>query len=83
MAGRDVDFVVAGLRGLAATEAKKAGAATRRGAASFVPREEQLQRFLQGAERWRVDAGLVSPAEYAAYEREMLGRLGAMGRRGR
>ena len=78
MAGRDVDFVVAGLRGLAATEAKKVGAAAGRRAASFVPREEQLRRFLAGAERWRVEAGLVSPGEFAAYEREMLRRLGAV-----
>ena len=78
MAGKDVDYVVAGLRGLATTEAKKAGAAAGRGAASFVPREEQLRRFLAGEERWRVEQGLVSPGEYARYQREMLRRLGAV-----
>ena len=82
MADKSVDYVVAGLRGLATTEAKKAGAAAGRGAASFIPREEQLQRFLSGAERWRVDAGLVSPGDWARYEREMLRRVGAVkGRR--
>ena len=80
MAGRDVDYVVAGLRGLANQERRRAGAATGRGAASFVPREEQLRRFLAGEERWRVEDGLVSPAEYARYEREMLKRVGALKR---
>ena len=77
MAGKDVDFVVASLRGLADQEARRAGAAGR-GAASFVPREEQMRRFLAGEERWRVEQGLVSPGEWAAYEREMLRRVGAI-----
>ena len=38
---------------------------------------EQLQRFLTGAERWRVDQGLVTPEEFAEYEMEMLKRLQA------
>ena len=36
---------------------------------------EQLQRFLTGAERWRVDAGLVTPEEFGQYEQEMIKRL--------
>ena len=36
---------------------------------------EQLQRFLTGAERWRVEAGLVTPEQYGEYEMEMLKRL--------
>ena len=78
MAGREVDFVVAGLRGLVNQERRRAGAAAGRGAASFIPREEQLRRFLAGEERYRVEQGLVSPGEYARYEREMLRRLGAV-----
>lgn len=38
---------------------------------------EQVQRFLTGAERWRVEKGLVTPAEFAEYEMEMLKRLQA------
>lgn len=36
---------------------------------------EQLDRFIQGAERWRVDAGLVTPEQYARYSDAMLKRL--------
>ena len=39
---------------------------------------QQLERFLAGAERWRVEQGLVTPQEFAEYEQEMLQRLGAL-----
>jgi len=37
---------------------------------------EQVRRFLAGEERWRVEAGEITPADYAAYEMEMLKVLG-------
>lgn len=42
-----------------------------------IPETEQMRRFLDGAERWRVEEGLVTPAQWAEYEQEMLRRLGA------
>jgi len=46
-----------------------------------IPPSEQVQRFLTGAERWRVDKGLVTPAQFAEYEMEMLKRIQAEQRR--
>ena len=40
---------------------------------------EQVARFLAGGERWRVEQGLVTPAQFGAYELEMLKKIGATG----
>lgn len=36
---------------------------------------EQMRRFLAGEERWRVEAGQVTPQEFVEYERAMLRKL--------
>lgn len=35
----------------------------------------QLERYRTGQERWQVDAGLVTPEQYAEYEQAMQRRL--------
>jgi hypothetical protein len=72
---RDVDWVTANLVRLAKRERKAVQPYLDRKAAA-VPVPEQMRRFLSGAERWQVDAGLVTPEQYVEYQREMLKRLG-------
>jgi hypothetical protein len=52
-----------------------------------IPPSEQLRRFQQGEERWRLDAGLVTPEQYRRYEMAMQRRMAEMNgpgiRRGR
>lgn len=36
---------------------------------------EQLDRYRTGQERWRLDAGLVTPEQYAKYEKAMKQRM--------
>lgn len=38
--------------------------------------DEQIRRFLAGEEEWRIEAGLISPADYARYQEAMLQKLG-------
>ncbi len=37
---------------------------------------EQQRRFIEGAERWRLEQGLISPTEWHEYEKTMLKQLG-------
>ncbi len=43
-----------------------------------IPPSEQVRRFLAGEELARVDAGEISPAEFAEYEKAMIEKLRQM-----
>ena len=36
-----------------------------------IPPQEQINRYLQGAERWRLEAGMVTPEDWDRYESAM------------
>lgn len=40
-----------------------------------ISEDEQLDRFMRGAERWRLDAGLITPDQWQEYQATMLRRL--------
>lgn len=44
--------------------------------APTIPEQEQVRRFMAGEERWRLDAGLITPTQWAEYESTMLQKLG-------
>jgi hypothetical protein len=70
---RESDWIVANLG--QAIKRQQSQMKLRKKPETLLP-QEQVRRFLAGEERWRVDAGLVTPVQFAEYEREMLKRLG-------
>ena len=52
-----------------------AEAARRKPRAGVLPPSEQMRRFLAGEERWRLKAGLITPAQYQRYTQTMIRRL--------
>jgi hypothetical protein len=71
---RHTQYAVARLKSLADTQVKRVGKLIAQ--PKVIPPSEQLRRFLAGEEVWRVEAGQVTPAEFADYEQVMLKRLG-------
>lgn len=73
MSKRAAQYVSADLKRLARrqiTTLKK-----RQPRAQRIPEAEQLRRFEEGAELWRVEAGLVTPDDYDRYVAAMTARL--------
>ena len=71
----EIDAVVAGLK----QDARRALADRRKKRRRRIPENEQIVRFLSGAERQRVVAGEITPAQYHEYEKAMLDKLAGMG----
>lgn len=74
MTVRAGQYAAAQLKRIAQRQVKLVG--PRRQAMPISP-EEQIRRFQEGAEFWRVEEGLVTPEQYERYIDTMAQRLGA------
>lgn len=75
MSKRTAEWVSANMARIAKAQAARAPKTRRQ----TIRPSEQVRRFLNGDERWRLEQGLVTPTQWADYERAMLEELGAIG----